>query len=133
MTSSSSSNRTSQTLHISFSPAHHSDTNVHLLIRLNAVLVGRFILNLQEANVRAHHVHTSWGGASSTIRFDHVLGSLGSSLAPSTLAPDLEADFREEKCKADDLVNDNGLGEAGGERRNPEGEVACGPEGSTLC
>ena len=104
-----------------------------LFIRLNAVLVGRFILNLQEANVRAHHVHTSWGGASSTIRFDHVLGSLGSSLAPSTLAPDREADFQGDIDKDRHLGKSTGPGEANGERLNREGEAAREPEGDASC
>ena len=58
---------------------------------MTAILVGRFLLNIQETNVRLRQAHTSasWDAGESTIRFEHrVLGSLGDPVTFSTFPSD---------------------------------------------
>ena len=68
--------------------------NLTLNDRMTAILVGRFLLNLQNASVRIKHANTSWEATSgSTLRFDagsheERSNAFANSLsfAPSTIA-----------------------------------------------
>ena len=83
--------------------------------------------------MRVHAVHTSWADASSTIRFDHVLGFLGSSLAPSTLAPDPDVDIEGRTNKVQDSGEVVGPENASEGMQNLEKEAARGLEVDTSC
>ncbi|KAI0707182.1 hypothetical protein C8Q76DRAFT_860360 [Earliella scabrosa] len=80
-------------LHLTFSLLSSSDFEKKrsslftLLEPMNAILISRFLLNLQEANNAFYH-HSS-SSTIDNIRFNRVLGSLGSSLQPTTIGDEI--------------------------------------------
>lgn len=74
-----------------------------VLHRMTAILVSRFILDLQQANLRMLRQDSSTTSQPSSLRFGRVVGSLGSSFMPNS---DSKSDSPGDMYPVDDLRND---------------------------